>query len=184
MKRQAGITIVELLVVTVIVAILLAIATPSYLYVTNSSRMSSEINGLLGDLMYARAEAIREGQTVSVCVSANGSTCSLSPTWASGWIVFPDPLAADAPALGTVLRQQTAFTGTVPDTLTPSTGIYSISFNREGFALGAGNAAFPATTLTLHEKTSSVAWTRCLLVSAMGLMQTETAVNPTLGPCT
>jgi type IV fimbrial biogenesis protein FimT len=183
MKRQAGVTITELLVVTVVVAILLAIATPTYQYMTNSSRMSSEINGLLGDLMYARAEAIREGQTVSVCVSSNGSTCSLSTAWGTGWIVFPDPTAADAPALGTILRQQTAFTGLNPDTLTPNTATYSISFNREGFALAAGGAAFPATTLTLHDKTANVAWTRCLLVSAMGLMQTETAVNPTLGPC-
>jgi type IV fimbrial biogenesis protein FimT len=185
MKRQtAGFTITELLVVVVIAAIMLAIGVPSYHYITNSSRMSSEINGLLGDLMYARAEAIREGQTVSVCVSSNGTTCSGSTAWANGWIVFPDPLAADAPALGTVLRQQTAFTGVTPDTLTPTNPIISVSFNREGFALSAGGAAFPATTLALHDKTNSVNYRRCLLISAMGLMQTETAVNATLGPCT
>jgi type IV fimbrial biogenesis protein FimT len=183
MKRQTGITITELLVVTVIVAILLAIAVPSYKYMTNSSRMSSEINSLLGDLQYARAEAIKEGQTVSLCVSSNGTTCSGSTAWANGWIVFPDPNQNDTPAAGAVLHQQSAFTGTTPDTLTPSNPISAISFNRDGFAQSAGGAAFPATTLSLHEKTNSINYTRCLLISVIGLSQTETAVNPLYGPC-
>jgi type IV fimbrial biogenesis protein FimT len=184
MKRQTGFSITELLVVTVIVAILLAIAVPSYKYMTNSSRMSSEINSLLGDLQYARAEAIKEGQTVSLCVSSNGTTCSGSFAWANGWIVFPDPNQNDTPAVGAVLHQQSAFTGTTPDTLTPSNPISAISFNRDGFAQSAGGAAFPATTLSLHEKTNSIHYTRCLLISVIGLSQTETAVNPLYGPCT
>jgi type IV fimbrial biogenesis protein FimT len=184
MKRQTGFTTVELLVTMVVIAILLAIGVPSYKYMTNSSRMSSEINGLLGDLQYARSEAIREGQTVSLCVSSDGVTCSGSTSWQKGWIVFPDPNRTDTPAAGSTLRQQSAFTGITPDTLTSSTAISAVSFNRDGFAQSVGGAAFAATTLTLHEKTSSKNYTRCLLVSAMGLMQTETAVNPLYGPCT
>jgi type IV fimbrial biogenesis protein FimT len=184
MKRQtAGFTITELLVVMVIIAIMLAIGVPSYKYMTNSSRMSSEINSLLGDLQYARAEAIKEGQTVSVCVSSNGTTCSGSTAWANGWIVFPDPNQNDTPAAGAVLHEQTAFTGATPDTLTPTNPIAAISFNRDGFAQSAGGAAFPATTLSLHEKTNSVNYTRCLLISVIGLSQTETAVKQTYGPC-
>jgi type IV fimbrial biogenesis protein FimT len=68
MRREAGFTLTELMAVAAIVAILLGIGVPSYKYITNSSRMSSEVNNLLGDLMYARGEALKEGQYVTVCV--------------------------------------------------------------------------------------------------------------------
>ena len=60
MKRQRGFSLTELVMVMAIVAILLAIGVPSYRYIGNSYRMSSEVNGLLGDLMLARAEAIKD----------------------------------------------------------------------------------------------------------------------------
>lgn len=182
MNRQEGFTITELLVVSLIAAILLAIGVPSYRYVTNSSRMSSEINGLLGDIQYARAEAIKEGQSVALCVSSDGTTCSGSTHWQNGWIVFPDPTQGIAPVAGTILRQQTAFTGTNPDQLLPDSGISSISFNRDGFAQAALGAAFAPTTFTLHDKTSNTAWTRCLAVSIVGLAQTENHI--TVPSCT
>ena len=68
MSRQTGFTLTELMVVVAIVAILLGIGVPSYRYISNSYRMSAEVNGLLGDLQYARSEAIKEGQTVTTCV--------------------------------------------------------------------------------------------------------------------
>ncbi len=71
MKVSAGLTLVELMVVITIVAVLLALGVPSYRYVTSSNRVSSEVNALLGDLMFARSEAIKEGATVTVCPVAN-----------------------------------------------------------------------------------------------------------------
>jgi len=184
MKRHTGFSLTEMLVVVAIVAILLGIGVPSYRYVTNASRMSSEINALLGDLMYARAEAVKEGQTVSLCVSSDGATCSGSNAWQNGWIVFPDPTQSDTPAAGAVLRVQAAFAGTTPDSLTPDNPIGAVSFNRDGFAQSAGGAAFATTILTLHDPTANVAWTRCLQITLVGLLQTETAVPPlTFAPC-
>ncbi|MGO9802857.1 MAG: GspH/FimT family pseudopilin [Steroidobacteraceae bacterium] len=185
MKRHTGFSLTELMVVVAIIAILLVIGVPSFRYVTNASRMSSEINGLLGDLMYTRAEAIKEGQSVSLCVSSNGVTCSGLTTWANGWIVFPDTNPPTfTPAVGSVLRQQTAFAGTTPDTLTPNTAITGVSFNRDGFAQAAGGATFPATILTLHDATANAAWTRCLQITLVGMLTTETAVPPlNFAPC-
>ena len=123
MKRQSGFTITELMVVVAIVAILMAIGVPSYRYITNSYRMSAEVNGLLGDLQYARSEAIKEGQTVTACVSTNGTACDggANINWASGWIVFSDPNGNAAVDAGdTVLRVQAAFTGRIPDTFNAS----------------------------------------------------------------
>lgn len=184
MGRQGGFTITELMVVTVVVAILLSIAIPSYQHISNSYRMSAEINALVGDLMYARAEAIKEGQYVGLCVSSDGLTCSGTTTWESGWIVFPDPAgngSGDVPA--SVLHVQQAFTGTDPDRFVLANAISSIIFNREGFAQADKTTPFGANQFALHDKTSNPAWTRCLLISAQGMIQTETHANPTFGAC-
>jgi type IV fimbrial biogenesis protein FimT len=177
MKRQTGFTVTELMVVVAIVAILMGIGVPSYRYITNSYRMSAEVNGLLGDLQYARSEAIKEGQTVTVCVSTNLTACAAGNTnWANGWIVFSDLNASATVDPGdTVLRVQSAFTGRIPDTFNASNNVGSLSFNREGFATTA--AGFPNTTITLQDSTNNGAWTRCLLIAPATPMSTQTHVG-------
>lgn len=182
MGRQAGFTLTELLVVSAIVAILLAVGVPSYRYITNSYRLSAEVNSLLGDLQYARSEAIKEGQTVVVCVSVNASTCSGNNDWARGWLIFVDlNKNGQVQAGDTVLRVQAAFSGTNPDTFTPSNNVSAVSFNREGFATTA--AGFVTTTFTLVDGTSgNAAWTRCLILNQVGMVTTQTHdTNP--GSC-
>jgi type IV fimbrial biogenesis protein FimT len=180
MKSAKGFTITEFMVVVAIAAILLGIGVPSYLYITNSYRMSAEVNSLLGDLQYARAEAIREGQTVTTCVSNDGQTCLGTTNWQSGWIVYSNPANNNAPAVGSVLRVQAAFTGTVPDTFVANNAISAVTFNREGFATTA--AGFPNVTITLQESTNNASWRRCLLISPVGLVNTQNHVaNP--GTC-
>ncbi len=174
---MAGLTMVELLIVIVIVAILVSIASTSYKSITTTARISSEINGLLGDMQYARSEAIKQGQNVVVCVSADAIDCTANATtWNSGWIVFVDPTNihktnGDATL---VLRKQAAFTGT--DTFTD--GVTSIlSYDREGLALG-----FAGTVIPLHEATSKPTSTRCLQITAIG--GTSVQQPSTLATCT
>lgn len=182
MKRQMGFTLTELLIVSAIVAILLALAIPSYSYITNSYRMSAEVNSLLGDLQFARAEAIKEGQFVTACVSNDGLTCAGTTTWQSGWIVYSNPANNAVPAANSVLRVQAAFGGNVPDTFIANPAVSAVTFNREGFATAAG---FQNTLITLHERTANPVWTRCLWITAVGLVTTETpaAGNNPSGTC-
>jgi type IV fimbrial biogenesis protein FimT len=182
MKRQTGFTITELMTVLAIVAVLLSVGVPSYRYITTSYRMSSEVNGLLGDLMYARAEAIKEGQGVTVCVSTNGTGCTGTANWQGGWVIFSNPTGAANPPLGTILRVQAPFTGATPDTFVASSGVSAITYNREGFATTA--AGFPNTILTLHNSSANSGFTRCLTVSPQGLLNTETtATSIPAGAC-
>src|SRR5471032_2288316 len=89
---ESGFTLIELLSVITIIAILLAIGVPSFQFVTTANRAAAEINGLLGDMQFARAEAIREGQWVTICASNDQATCAggAGTTWNIGWIVFSD----------------------------------------------------------------------------------------------
>jgi type IV fimbrial biogenesis protein FimT len=145
-----------------IAAILMALAVPSFRYVTNANRIAGEINGLLGDLQFARAEAIKEGHSVTVCVSTDSATCSTNNTaWNQGWIVFPTTTPLN------ILRVQKAFSST--DTFVANNDIYSVTFNREGYAGGTPTGAL----ITLHDSTNTSAWTRCLSLSLVGQMTTE-----------
>lgn len=173
MRRISGFSVTELMVVVAIVAILLSIGAPSFRYITNSYRMSAEANGLLGDLMYARAEALREGQTVTVCVSNNGTDCTGGGNWANGWIVFSDPNTNQiVDANETVLRRQAGFPGATPDSFNSSPNVTAITYNREGFS--TTSAGFTGTTLKLHDPTSNATWTRCLWITAVGTMTVQT----------
>ena len=173
---QAGVTLVELLTVMVIVVILMAIGIPSFKYVTTDSRMSTEVNELLGDLQFARSEAVREGQTVTVCVAQ--STTPTSPscatagttTWQNGWIVFSDvnndqKIDTNDP----VLRIQSAFLG--GDTFGADNSVSAVTFNRSGFVnqLGASKV-----TVKLQDSTANSVYTRCLYLTLAGMVSVQT----------
>jgi type IV fimbrial biogenesis protein FimT len=170
----SGVTLLELLAVISIVAILLTIGVPSYRNISTSYRISSEANGLLGDLQFARAEAIKEGQTVTVCVSANGTSCAAAAAgWQSGWIVFSD--VSDNQTVGgtdVVMRVQATFNGS--DTFADASGMSAVTFSREGFALGLPNGG---ATITLHDPTANTYWTRCLELNVIGIMSIQTPAS-------
>jgi type IV fimbrial biogenesis protein FimT len=177
MKRQTGVTLVELMVTIGVMAILLVIGLPSYQYISESYRMSAEANNLLGDLQYARGEAIKEGQGVTVCSSTTSTTaaptCSGSSSWQTGWVVFSNPTGAANPAAGSVLRVQAPFTGKVTaDTFVAGSGLSAITYNREGFATTA--AGFASQLITLHDPAANTAFTRCLWVTPVGLASIQT----------
>jgi len=142
-RGSGGFTLIELLVTMAILAILLAIGVPSYRSITTSNRMAAEINGLASHLQYARSTAVKEGQNVTVASSGGGNN------WEGGWTVTD--------AGGTVLKQQQAFQG--GDTL--AAGLAAITYDRNGFTTNA-------TTLTLHDQANTVAFRKCVVVSAVG----------------
>lgn len=178
--RQRGVTMFELLVVMMIMGILAAIGIPTYRYVTTSSRMSSQLNALLGDLQYARSEAIREGEDVTVCVAATTTspyTCAGTgtTTWQNGWLVFSDPSDSHTYSGTHPLRVSTPFTQ--GDTFTADNNVNYVTFNREGFAY----TGVSTVTITLHDSSDNSAYTRCLYISESGMM--STAMHSTDASC-
>ncbi len=111
-RHQAGVTLVELMITLVVLAIILAIAVPSFENTIASSRLAGVTNDLNGSLALARSEAIRRGQRITVCNSTDGQQCAAAGNWGNGWIVFVDTTragnTANVDANETILRVASA----------------------------------------------------------------------------
>jgi type IV fimbrial biogenesis protein FimT len=183
MRREAGFTLIEMMVTTFVVAILLGIGVPSYRYVTKTNRLSAEINGLLGDLQFARSEAIKDGQQVTVCVPTKNppatGTCSAAGTaWTNGWVVWVDWNADGTMDADEILRVQAPLAS--GDTVVPSNAaLASLNFNREGFAFGLA----ADTTFVAKDSTGNAKFTHCLQVTRIGTVRTMTPTTDTTGTC-
>ncbi len=108
-KNQLGFTLLELIVTITIAGILFGIAVPSFNEAIKNNRNTTLANDFVTSLNIARSEAVKRGQRVSICASADGVTCAAAGTWAQGWIVFNNPndnAVVDALAGEIILRVQ------------------------------------------------------------------------------
>lgn len=91
LRRIAGFTLMELLVVLAIMGIAMAIAIPAVSEYNNNARMSTTTNDIILDLALARSDAARRGNYMTVCSSKNQTSCETAGNdWAVGRIVFVD----------------------------------------------------------------------------------------------
>ncbi len=90
MRFVRGFTVLELLVALAIVAVLAALATPSFRdYLLNQKLRAAAVR-LASDLRWARQSAVGRGGRVVVCPGNENAGCRDTPDWGSGWIVFHD----------------------------------------------------------------------------------------------
>jgi type IV fimbrial biogenesis protein FimT len=168
-RRDSGFTMMELVMTMAIVVILGTIAIPGFKFVTSSNRVATEVNGLLGDIQFARSQAVKEGLSVTICTSTSGTGCT-STDWELGWIVFLDSNGNQAVDAGeVVVRTQPAFAGTDTFVATPP-AFHALTFNRMGYAPTGQPTAI---NVTLHDSTANTSWTRCVAINPIGSTVTE-----------
>ena len=93
-RHVAGFTAIELMVVVSIVAILAALAGPSFTPLIENWRVRESAEQLQSTLHYARSEAIKRGGRVVIQKIPNNTngctTASSTRAWDCGWIVCHD----------------------------------------------------------------------------------------------
>lgn len=117
-----------------LVAIVMAIAVPSMRSFTQNDRLTTNINTLIGHLAYARSEAVKRSQQVSICASNDAATCS--GTWNDGWIVYIDADADNSFTAGEeILKAQQTLEG--GNTLTATNIGTQVIYDNRGFVTAA-----------------------------------------------
>jgi type IV fimbrial biogenesis protein FimT len=128
-----GFTLIEAMVAITVLAVLLAIAVPSFKDASLSSQLRASASDLAASAYLARSEALKRNAVVTLCMSADGATCAGSGGWEQGWIILS----------GTPLKVQTAAR---PGIRITAGGITSLSF--QPTAAGATAAAFTVCRAT------------------------------------
>lgn len=162
LTSQAGFSLIEMLVAIAIVAILSSLAMPSFNEATLGSKLRSYANSLVAGSRLARGEAVKRNTVVTMCPSANGTSCA-SGGWEQGWVVL---------AGATVLYSQQA---TVDGfNITESAGVDNLSFQPTG--IGTTQATF-----TICRESPSVgSQERVVTISATGK---PSVTKTTAGAC-
>ncbi len=89
-KVYKGFTLIELIVSMAIAGILISVGIPSFANMIQDGRQSATYNALVGELSYARSEAVKRSLTVSVCARSTDTECAVSSDWSDGWLLFVD----------------------------------------------------------------------------------------------
>ena len=148
--KHTGFTLIELMVVLAIAAILTSVAVPSFRSMIQNNRLATQANELTGTMNFARSEAIKRGSRVTVCVSADQTTCTGGTAWAGGWIAFADPdNSATFTAGDTLLRVR----GTLEGGSTLGGAATAVQYLPSGMLnAGTGNYALATPGCTGNEK--------------------------------
>ncbi|WP_237060495.1 GspH/FimT family pseudopilin [Microbulbifer sediminum] len=133
--NQRGFTLIELMVTIAVLAIVVSIAAPNFATMINNNRSAALGEELAGAFNFARSEAVKRGDRVSICASNDGATCSAAGTWDQGWIVFSDSATTDsaaAPVVSAVLRRWEAPQGDAAIAVTQAAATNFVRYTQLG----------------------------------------------------
>lgn len=187
-KLHRGFTLIELMVVVAIVAILAALAAPSLLGTIANATVARAVNSFIGDMRYARGEAMRRGKSVTVCrtntPTASAPVCSVGDGlavggWMEGWVVFVDNDGDGVFDAGeTILRSQEALTGigdfyaVGANTISAVNARQSITYDGVGRAIGSAGRWLVHAPAALNDVNDVRTRTLCLnFVGRVRLLQ-------------
>jgi type IV fimbrial biogenesis protein FimT len=96
MGLHRGFTLIELMATVAVAAILVTLAAPLYRDFVVRNRLVTYANDVISTVNFARSEAVRRGEPITLCPSIAGERCE--GDWSDGWIAFVNT-DGDSPAV-------------------------------------------------------------------------------------
>lgn len=172
-RASGGFTLIELMVTIAVLVVLVTLAAPAFTSLFLDSRRAATVNDFIAAVNYARATAVTQRVSVTICRSANATQTSAScdtgtsgTGWENGWIIFVDANAngtldsGENNATSILRRHERLTTGS---TLHGNNNIVNrITFNNAGITGNNGTLAY------CDRRGFSVNNTRVIVVSVGG----------------
>ena len=169
-NTQKAFTLIELMVTLSVLGVLLAIALPNLRDLIVSNRLSSQVNGFVGLLNYARSEAIVRNQPVLVCAKRTADNeCVTTDSWAEFETqVFVDVDGNNSWSTGDILLKTIAplDVGGSETTFRRRSGASYIEFNASGMSIGAHR--FDINAINTSDSAYETKYGRTVCVSKPG----------------
>jgi len=143
---QQGFSLIELLVVISITAIVASLAAPSFTNVIATMRIKTMASELHSAFAFARSEAMKRNQSVTVQPATVG--------WQGGWTIS----AISAAGVSTQIQTRNAFGSGASNVTTTPVNAYVFRPN--------GRCATPDTFITITSANTSLS--RCVKISLSG----------------
>ena len=89
-RHANGFTLLEIAIAIAVLAVLCAIALPSYSAALARADCNTLLTALVGSVTNARGAAMNYESDAILCPSDDGASCSGSTLWHNGWIVGVD----------------------------------------------------------------------------------------------
>ncbi|MBC3765446.1 GspH/FimT family pseudopilin [Neptunicella marina] len=161
MRKQSGLTLLELLISVAIISILITVVAPNVREMLITNRVISQINELSATIQYARSVAVNERTTTIVCPTSNFSVCSNN--WSEAKMVFND-----LNGNGSRDSDEEILAGTeINENILITTGpAQEIRFNQ------SGATASPATLKVCHNS-NEAKFARAVVISLQGRVKTS-----------
>jgi type IV fimbrial biogenesis protein FimT len=167
-KTRRGFTLMELMFTIAVLSVLVSLAIPSFIETISRNRVAAQSNDFVTALNYARSEALRRVAPVSVCASANSTSCAGAGVtdWSTGWIAFTDANGDGALNGADVLLQVWPAT---------SGGLTLNATTRNFVRYGSNGVASGTETFTLTKPSCTGNKARRITISVTGRVTSETA---------
>lgn len=137
MNGVKGLTLVEMVITTTLIAIVGVLAVPSFNHLRLDAQRTATVNNFFHALFLARSESIKRGLVVSLCRSVDGRVCApKSAPWNSGWIVFVNEDRDDPAIRDDDEELLAAYDGWSNGTITSNRVTYSFRPNVQGVVNG------------------------------------------------
>lgn len=141
MRKESGITLLELLITLAVASLLLSAGVPGFRNVILDNRLASEANEFVTAVNLARSAAVRYQRNATVCASTNFDaavpTCAAGTDWSNGWIVWVDKDRDSATDANEIVIVNGPLSGSTTFTSTAASGF---TYDALGFGVTAGDA--------------------------------------------